>query len=309
MEHNMGQNNDIWIAFLQRVQLAQPDYESWCSQFLEFVNYRGNFSYKRDKKYSGIAPRFTLPGSTNILLIKHACELFQIGTYHTINLKNFEQRAQWEVTSKAGLNLLITFFEHYPLDTKERQEEYSVWKLMAETYIKKGCKAPELPDLAKKLSKFRKRGQSRYAQRKLGVKQFLYPQPLTSLANPDNLDSELKNRCLSCLVSDIKDPKNWDNAVRVAGVILEERLHDVGQITDRNRIGRDLVNDIFNQNGTLITKFENDSERVGYRDLFAGIVGVFRNPSAHRLLDPDPEEGGAYLAFINLLLRKLENLR
>jgi Protein of unknown function (Hypoth_ymh) len=51
------------------------------------------------------------------------------------------------------------------------------------------------------------------------------------------------------------------------------------------------------------------SERQGYRDLYAGIVGAFRNPSAHRLVDPSPEEGGAFIVFVNLLLSKLEALR
>ncbi|MEQ8961337.1 MAG: TIGR02391 family protein [Coleofasciculus sp. C2-GNP5-27] len=41
----------------------------------------------------------------------------------------------------------------------------------------------------------------------------------------------------------------------------------------------------------------------------AGIVGAFRNPSAHRLVDPTPEEGGAFIVFVNLLLKKLEDLR
>ena len=47
------------------------------------------------------------------------------------------------------------------------------------------------------------------------------------------------------------DPKLWDSAVRAAGVILEERLRDVGNIADRARVGRDLVNDVFGDRGTL----------------------------------------------------------
>ena len=105
------------------------------------------------------------------------------------------------------------------------------------------------------------------------------------------------------------DPMLWDSAVRTAGVILEERLRDVGKISDSNIIGRDLVNRVFGQAGTLASKFTSSAERDGYRDLFAGVVGTIRNPSAHRFVDPTPDEGGATLVFVNLLLKKLELLR
>jgi len=135
-----------------------------------------------------------------------------------------------------------------------------------------------------------------------------FVQHLTPLADITNLDTELKQRCLPILGAGSADPKLWDSAVRTAGVILEERLHDVGRITDNSRIGRDLVNDVFGQNGTLAAKFANDAERQGYRDLYAGIVGAFRNPYAHRLMDPLPENGGAFIVFTNLLLKMLDNL-
>lgn len=79
--------------------------------------------------------------------------------------------------------------------------------------------------------------------------------------------------------------------------------------TDKKLIGRDLVNGVFADKGTLAASFDSDSERQGYRDLYAGVVGVFRNPSAHQFIDPSPEDGGAFIVFVNLLLRKLEDLR
>lgn len=132
---------------------------------------------------------------------------------------------------------------------------------------------------------------------------------LTPLADITNLDVELKQRCLPILGAGSVDPKLWDSVVRTAGVILEERLRNVGGIVDPSRIGRDLVNDVFGAKGTLAAKILNDSERVGYRDMYAGIVGVFRNPYAHRLGDPTPEDGGAFVVFVNLLLKMLEDLR
>ncbi len=132
---------------------------------------------------------------------------------------------------------------------------------------------------------------------------------LTPLADITTLDDDIKQRCLPILGAGAADPALWDSAVRTAGVILEERMRDVGGISDASRVGRNLVNDLFRQNGTLAPKFTVESEREGYRDLYAGAVGIIRNPSAHRLIDPTPEEGGAYIVFVNLLLKKLEDLR
>ncbi|NLN69981.1 MAG: hypothetical protein GX142_04250 [Chloroflexi bacterium] len=132
---------------------------------------------------------------------------------------------------------------------------------------------------------------------------------LTPLADLTNLDDVIKKRCLPILGAGSTDPMLWDSAIRTAGVILEERLRDVGGIVDTSRIGRDLVNGVFGNSGTLKSKFLNDSEKLGYRDLYAGIVGTFKNPSSHRHIDPSPEEGGAIIAFIDLLLKMLEKLR
>lgn len=132
---------------------------------------------------------------------------------------------------------------------------------------------------------------------------------LTPLSNPSGFDEALTKRCFPILATGGSDPILWDSAVRTAGVILEERLHDVGAISDPSQVGRSLVNVIFGKTGTLASKFTVDAEREGYRELYSGIVGAFRNPSAHRLIDPSPEEGGAFIVFVNLLLKKLEELR
>jgi len=133
-----------------------------------------------------------------------------------------------------------------------------------------------------------------------------YLKPLTGI---DEFDEELKTRCIPLLATGGSDSMLWDSVVRTAGVILEERLRDVGCTSDPNLTGQGLVNTVFSKSGILASKFTIDSERQGYRDLYAGIVGSFRNPSAHRLIDPTPEDGGAFLVFVNLLLRKLEALR
>jgi hypothetical protein len=132
---------------------------------------------------------------------------------------------------------------------------------------------------------------------------------LNPLADVTNLDTALKKRVLPILGAGASDPVLWDSAVRTATVILEERLRDVGTIADQMTVGRDLVNRVFGKTGTLTGKFTVDSERESYRDLYAGVVGLVRNPSAHRLIDPMPEEGGVLIVLVNLLLTKLEALR
>jgi uncharacterized protein (TIGR02391 family) len=132
---------------------------------------------------------------------------------------------------------------------------------------------------------------------------------LTPLADITTLDSELKDRCLPILGAGAADRKLWDSAVRTAGVIFEERIRTVGGITDRRVIGRELVNQVFGKHGTFAAKFANEAERESHREIYAGVVGAFRNPSAHRLVDPTPPEGGAFIVFVNLLLKKLEDLR
>lgn len=136
-----------------------------------------------------------------------------------------------------------------------------------------------------------------------------FVQHLTPLADVTNLDPELKQRCLPILGAGGADPTLWDSAVRTALVVLEERIRQAADISDPERTGRELVNDVFGDKGNLSQVFESGSEKQGYRDLYAGVVGVLRNRYAHRLIDPTPEDGGALIVFINLLLKMTDDLQ
>lgn len=131
---------------------------------------------------------------------------------------------------------------------------------------------------------------------------------LTPLADVTNLDAELKRRCLPQLGAGEASPEMWDNAARMALLVLEERIRRAAGIGDSTRTGSKLVNDVFGKNGTMAERFESDADREGYRDLYAGVFGVFRNRYAHRLVDPTPEGGGALVVFVNLLLKMLDEL-
>jgi hypothetical protein len=54
-------------------------------------------------------------------------------------------------------------------------------------------------------------------------------------------------------------------------------------------------------------KFD-DKQLKAYRDLYAGMMAVFRNRYAHRIVDPNPEVGGAIIVFIDLLLKMLGDI-
>jgi len=131
---------------------------------------------------------------------------------------------------------------------------------------------------------------------------------LTPLSDISLLDERLKERCLPVLATGANDPRNWDTAVRNASVVLEERLRFVGGITDPHIVSKQLANAVFGQTGSKAGSFNVDSEREGYRDLYAGVMGAFRNRFAHRWNDPTPEDGGAIMIFINLLLKMLDDL-
>lgn len=131
--------------------------------------------------------------------------------------------------------------------------------------------------------------------------------PLTEI---DHLDTELWDRCRLSLSAGGTDPKAWDKAVRMATVVLEERLRKLGKTESINpdATGESIVNIIFaGKNPVLSGKLE-EKKLKAYRDLYAGIMSVFRNSYAHRIVDPSPEIGGAIIVFIDLLLKMLEDI-
>ncbi|MFO5441763.1 MAG: TIGR02391 family protein [Dolichospermum sp.] len=133
---------------------------------------------------------------------------------------------------------------------------------------------------------------------------------LTPLTEIDHLDTELWDRCRLSLSAGGADPKAWDKAVRTATVVLEERLRKLGRTEDVNpdATSEGIVNIIFaGKNPVLSGKLE-EKKLKAYRDLYAGMMSVFRNSYAHRIIDPSPEIGGAIIVFIDLLLKMLEDI-
>jgi hypothetical protein len=132
---------------------------------------------------------------------------------------------------------------------------------------------------------------------------------LIPLTEVKHLDPELWERCRFSLSSGGDDPKAWDKAVRTATVVLEERLRKLGKTEAINpdATGEGIVNMVFGKNSVLSGKLD-DRQREAYRNLYAGMMSVFRNRYAHRIVDPSPEVGGAIIAFIDLLLKTLDDI-
>ena len=133
---------------------------------------------------------------------------------------------------------------------------------------------------------------------------------LIPLTEVKHLDADLWERCRYSLSAGGDDPKAWDKAVRTATVILEERLRKLGDIDSINSdaTGSNIVNMIFGSKNSVLSGKLKDKELQGYRDLYSGVMTVFRNPYGHRIIDPAPEVGGAILVFIDLLLKMLDDI-
>lgn len=111
------------------------------------------------------------------------------------------------------------------------------------------------------------------------------------------LDEELLRRC-----GHLIHLGAFDEAVRSAFVLLEERLRRaVGQ---EGMTGTQLANFAFNTTkGPLSERLSHSpGEKEGLRELYAGAFKLFRNPTAHGVVEYSAAEGKAIIGLVDLLL-------
>jgi uncharacterized protein (TIGR02391 family) len=80
---------------------------------------------------------------------------------------------------------------------------------------------------------------------------------------------------------------------------------------DEGDIGKDLMRKAFNIDtpGPLTDTSQVRGEAAATSDLFAGAIGVFKNPSSHREVDfDDPNDAAEIVLFADLLLRSLDRI-
>jgi hypothetical protein len=76
-----------------------------------------------------------------------------------------------------------------------------------------------------------------------------------------------------------------------------------------DEIGTKLMRKAFDPDkGPLRNEFLGKEEREATAHVFAGAMGLFRNPAGHRDVDLDPPEARDLIYFANHLLRLLDKI-
>ncbi|MDD5546875.1 MAG: TIGR02391 family protein [Candidatus Omnitrophica bacterium] len=100
---------------------------------------------------------------------------------------------------------------------------------------------------------------------------------------------------------------DYDTAVFRAYKEVEVRVREKAGLPD-DLLGVNLMRTAFNpDNGRLTDVDSLPAERQATSDLFAGSIGLFKNPSSHRKVNlSDPNEAAEIILFANYLLRIID---
>jgi uncharacterized protein (TIGR02391 family) len=102
---------------------------------------------------------------------------------------------------------------------------------------------------------------------------------------------------------------DYDTAVFTAFKEVEVRVRAAGGYS-HGEIGTQLMQAAFNpESGPLTDTTRESSERVAMMSLFAGALGMFKNPGSHRNVEFDASEAAALIHFANYLLGVVEARR
>jgi uncharacterized protein (TIGR02391 family) len=117
------------------------------------------------------------------------------------------------------------------------------------------------------------------------------------------LDEELVRRC-----GHLIHLGAFDEAVRSAFVLLEERLRK--SVGEERMTGTQLANFAFSPSkGPLAEQLgHSPSEKEGLRELYSGAFKLFRNPTAHGVVEYSAAEGKTIIGLVDLLLRLLKRV-
>lgn len=99
---------------------------------------------------------------------------------------------------------------------------------------------------------------------------------------------------------------DYDTAVFQAFKEVEVRTREKANLPP-DRLGVDLMRKAFNaEDGALTNKALPKGEREACANLFAGAIGMFKNPASHRDVGTSAEEARELVLFANYLLRMIE---
>ena len=117
-------------------------------------------------------------------------------------------------------------------------------------------------------------------------------------------DETLRARCSDLLSA----PGNFDRVVNQATLVLEDRIREKsGRGSDKYGVG--LVNDVLKTKleETVLSVSDDEGEHEGFCHICRGVMGAFRNPTHHRLVESmSREEALKVCAFIDNLLRVID---
>lgn len=121
------------------------------------------------------------------------------------------------------------------------------------------------------------------------------------------LPSESLHPILARKVKPIFLRGDYDTAIFQAFKVVEVQVRKTGGYANSD-IGVSLMRKAFHpQSGSLTNTESEEAEKQAMSDLFAGAIGLFKNPVSHRFIDNISPEGAADLIrFANSLLKMLE---
>lgn len=103
--------------------------------------------------------------------------------------------------------------------------------------------------------------------------------------------------------------QEYELAAFAAMKTVEVRVRGLAD-AEESLIGVKLMRTAFADGGPLHEEDMDGGERVAHMELFAGAIGVFKNPSSHRTVSyDDPTEAAEVVLFADLLLRLLDKSR
>lgn len=114
-------------------------------------------------------------------------------------------------------------------------------------------------------------------------------------------DEQLKARCADLLSA----PGNFDRVINQATLVLEDRIRTKSGSTS-GAVGAPLVNEVVkaDPSKSKLKISDDKNEQEGYASILRGVVGAYRNPTHHQLLDHiTREEALKVCAFIDGLLK------
>lgn len=112
-------------------------------------------------------------------------------------------------------------------------------------------------------------------------------------------DETLKQRCADLLSA----PANFDRVINQATLVLEDRIRTKSGSTSGS-VGVALVNEVVKGEPSLLKFSDDKSEQDGYASILRGVVGAYRNPTHHHVLDHITREDALKVcAFIDGLLK------